>query len=102
MYGNCIQFPQFGPRVQRQPTLTSNARGNMLTRKVKRLLSLTAVATPLFFAACSDNPFNPINDASGTYQLTVYAGRSIPATYTIQPGDPNYNMPNGGTLQVTG
>jgi hypothetical protein len=74
----------------------------MLTRKVKRLLSLTAVAAPLLFTACSDNPFNPINDASGTYQLTVYAGRSIPATYTIQPGDPNYTMPNGGTLQVTG
>jgi hypothetical protein len=74
----------------------------MLTRKAKLLLSLTAVATPLFFTACSDNPFNPINDASGTYQLTVYAGRSIPATYTIQPGDPNYNMPNGGTLRVTG
>ncbi len=76
----------------------------MLTRKVKRLLSLTAVATPLLFTACSDNPFNPINDASGTYQLTVYAGRSIPATYTIQPNDPNYGgvMPNGGTLRVTG
>jgi len=76
----------------------------MLTRKVKRLLSLTAVATPLLFTACSDNPFNPINDAAGTYQLTVYAGRSVPVTYTIQPNDPNYvsTMPNGGTLRVTG
>lgn len=75
----------------------------MLTRKAKLFLSLTA-ATPLVFAACTDNSiFNPMVDASGTYQLTVYAGKSIPANYTIQPGDPNYpNYPNGATFSVTG
>lgn len=75
----------------------------MLTRKAKLLLSLTA-ATPLLFSACTDNSiFNPLNDAAGTYQLTVYAGRSVPATYTIQPGDPNYpEYPNGATFVVSG
>jgi hypothetical protein len=75
----------------------------MLTRKAKLLLSLTA-ATPLLLAACTDNSiFNPQNEAAGTYQLTVYAGRSVPATYTIQPGDPNYpQYPNGATFVVSG
>jgi hypothetical protein len=75
----------------------------MLTRKAKLFLSLTA-ATPLVFAACTDNSiFNPMANASGTYQLTVYAGKSIPANYTIQPGDPNYpNYPNGAAFSVTG
>jgi hypothetical protein len=74
----------------------------MLTKKSKLLLTLTA-ATPLLFAACTDNGiFNPLNNASGTYQLTVYAGRTIPATFTIQPGDPQFpEAPNGGTLVVT-
>ncbi len=75
----------------------------MLTKKSSLLLGLTA-AVPLLFAACTDNSiFNPMADASGTYQLTVYAGRTLPATFTIQPGDPNYpQAPNGGTLAVTG
>ena len=76
----------------------------MLTRKSRLLLGLTATA-PLLFAACTDNNiFNPMANAAGTYQLTVYAGRTPPATYTIQPGDPNYSAdaPNGGTLVVTG
>lgn len=72
----------------------------MLTTHVKKLLSVTAV---MLVAACTDNNiFNPLRDAAGTYQLTVYAGRSIPATYTIQPGDPNYpSYPNGATFVVT-
>ena len=75
----------------------------MLTRKAKLLLSLTA-ATPLLFAACTDNTLtNPNADAVGTYQLTVYAGRTIPASYTIQPGDPAYpQYPNGATFVVSG
>lgn len=75
----------------------------MLTRKAKLLLSVTA-ATPLLFAACTDNTLtNPYEEVVGTYQLTVYAGRSVPATYTIQPGDPNYpQYPNGGTFVVSG
>src|SRR5258706_16289897 len=74
----------------------------MLTKKSRLLLTLTA-ATPLLFAACTDNGiFNPLQDASGTYQLTVYAGKTMPATFTIQPGDPNFpEAPNCGTLVVT-
>ena len=75
----------------------------MLTTKSRLLLGLTAAA-PLLFAACTDNSiFNPMADAAGTYQLTVYAGRTPPATYTIQPNDPTYGSiaPNGGTLVVT-
>ncbi|HEX7594815.1 MAG TPA: hypothetical protein VF387_00600 [Gemmatimonadaceae bacterium] len=74
----------------------------MLTKKSRLLLTLSA-ATPLLFAACTDNGiFNPLQDASGTYQLTVYAGRTIPATFTINPGDPNFpEAPNGGTFVVT-
>jgi len=74
----------------------------MLTRKAKLFLSLTA-ATPLLFAvACTDNGiFNPLADAAGTYQLTVYAGKTLPAHYVIQPGDPNYpNYPNGAAFDV--
>jgi hypothetical protein len=77
---------------------------NMLTKKSSLLLGLTA-AVPLLFAACTDNSiFNPMSDDAGTYQLTVYAGRTPPATYTIQPNDPTYGTiaPNGGTLVVTG
>jgi hypothetical protein len=74
----------------------------MLTRKSRLLLGV--IAAPLLFAACTDNSiFNPMANAAGTYQLAVFAGRVIPATFTIQPGDPNYpQAPNGGTLVVTG
>ena len=74
----------------------------MLTKKSRLLLTLTA-ATPLLFAACTDNGiFNPLNDASGTYQLTVYAGKSMQASFTIQAGDPSFpEAPNGGTLLIT-
>ena len=94
-------------RAGRLSFLTSNARGTMLTRKAKLLLSLTAAAPLLFAAACTDNGiFNPLADAAGTYQLTVYAGKSVspqgPAHYVIQPNDPNYpDFPNGATLDVT-
>jgi len=74
----------------------------MLTKRSRLLLSLTA-ATPLLFAACTDNNiFNPQDNAVGNYQLTVYAGRSMPATFIIQPGDPDFpEAPNGGTFVVT-
>ena len=70
-------------------------------RQTKRLLSLIAV---VLIAACTDNSIsNPMTDAAGNYQLTVYAGRTIPATYTIQPGDPNWTAyPNGATFVVVG
>jgi hypothetical protein len=75
----------------------------MLTKKSRLLLTLTAATPLLFAAACTDNGiFNPLQNASGTYQLTVYAGKTMPATFTIQPGDPNFpEAPNGGTLVVT-
>jgi hypothetical protein len=74
----------------------------MLTKKSRLLLTLSA-ATPLLFAACTDNGiFNPLSNAAGTYQLTVYAGKTMPATFTINPGDTNFpEAPNGGTLVVT-
>jgi len=74
----------------------------MLTKKSRLLLSLTA-AVPLLFAACTDNGiFNPLADAAGTYTLTVYAGRTIPATYQVVAGDPNFpGFPSGGTFVVT-
>jgi hypothetical protein len=74
----------------------------MLTKRSRLLLTLTA-ATPLLFAACTDNGiFNPLSNAAGTYQLTVYAGKSMQASFTIQPGDPAFpEAPNGGTLLIT-
>jgi hypothetical protein len=70
----------------------------MLTRNSRLLLGLT-VATPLLFAACTDNNniFGP-EDAAGTYQLTVYAGRSVPTTFTIPAGDVDYA--NGAQFRV--
>jgi hypothetical protein len=71
----------------------------MLTRKAKLLLSLTA-ATPLFFAACTDNSLlGPYGDVAGTYQLTIYQNFSVPVTFTYQPGDPSF--PSGGTVRWT-
>jgi hypothetical protein len=69
-------------------------------RQTKRLLSFIGI---LLIAACTDNGiFNPLNNAQGTYTLTVYAGKTPPATYTIQPGDPNWpQYPNGATYVVT-
>ncbi|HEV7387823.1 MAG TPA: hypothetical protein VGN73_04340 [Gemmatimonadaceae bacterium] len=65
-------------------------------RHTKRLLSLIAV---MALAACTDNGiFNPNQDLSGTYDLTVFAGRTVPTTYTIAAGDPDF--PNGGTFVV--
>jgi hypothetical protein len=72
----------------------------MLTRKAKLLLSLTA-ATPLLFAACTDNSLTgPYGDVAGTYQLTVFQGATPPVTHTYQPGQINA-LPNGGTIQWT-
>ena len=74
----------------------------MLTRKSRLLRALTAA--PLLAVACTDNTLtNPLGDVDGTYQLTVYDGKSIPATYTIPAGDPSYpQYPNGATFVVTG
>ena len=67
-------------------------------RQTKRFLSLIAV---MAIAACTDNSItNPYNNVAGTYQLTVFAGRTLPATYTYQAGQIQA-LPNGGTVQWT-
>ena len=68
-------------------------------RHMKRLLSVIAV---MLVAACTDNSLtNPYGNVSGTYQLTVFAGRTLPATYTYSAGQVSA-LPNGGTIQWTG
>ena len=67
-------------------------------RQTKRFLSLIAV---MAIAACTDNSItNPYNNVAGTYQLTVFAGRTLPATYTYSAGQIQA-LPNGGTIQWT-
>lgn len=67
-------------------------------RHTKRLLSVIAV---MLVAACTDNSLtNPYGNVSGTYQLTVFAGRTLPATYTYSAGQVAA-LPNGGTIQWT-
>ena len=67
-------------------------------RHTKRFLSLIAV---MAIAACTDNSItNPYGNVSGTYQLTVFAGRTLPATYTYSPGQ-TQALPNGGTIEWT-
>jgi hypothetical protein len=74
----------------------------MLTRKAKYFLSLSAAVPLLFAAACTDNNiFNPLNDAVGTYNLTIFGGATLPIDFTLQPGD-DPDLPNGGNLRVTG
>jgi hypothetical protein len=68
----------------------------MSTKRVIRLLSVGALV-PLLLSSCdSSNTFDPFEDAVGTYDLSVYAGRSLPATFTCQPGE--CGMTNGGTF----
>ena len=68
----------------------------MPTKRVMRLLGVAAMA-PLILTSCdSTNTFDPFEDVSGTYELSVYAGRSLPATFTCQPGQ--CGMVNGGTF----
>ena len=72
----------------------------MLTRNARLFLGLT-VATPLLFAACKDyGPLTPYTDVAGTYQLTVFAGASLPVTYTYSAGQVQA-LPNGGTITWT-
>jgi hypothetical protein len=55
----------------------------------------------MLVAACTDNSINgPYADVAGTYQLTVFAGRTLPATYTYSAGQ-IAALPNGGTIQWT-
>lgn len=73
----------------------------MLTKKSRLFLGLIA-ATPLFFAACTDNNIlNPTTaDVAGTYQLTLFRGVTPPVTDTYQAGQLS-QLPNGGTITWT-
>jgi hypothetical protein len=69
----------------------------MPTNRVLRFLSVAAIA-PLLLASCDSNGFDPIDDAAGTYELTVYAGSSVPITFNCDPGE--CGLTNGGTFRV--
>jgi len=70
----------------------------MPTNRVLRLLSVAAIA-PLLLTSCdSNNPFDPSDDAAGTYSLTIYADRSVPVTFPCDPGQ--CGLTNGGTFRV--
>ena len=76
----------------------------MPTNPVMRLLSVAAIV-PLLLTSCdSSSIFDPSDDAVGTYQLSVFAGQSMPnATFQCPPGgcaSTGVSMPNGGTLVV--
>ena len=72
----------------------------MPTKRVMRFLSVAAIA-PLILTSCdSSNTIDPFEDAVGTYDLSVYADRSVPATFNCQPGQ--CGMPNGGTFVANG
>jgi hypothetical protein len=84
---------------------------SMLTRKAKYFLSLSAAVPLLFAAACTDNNiFDPRTDAVGTYDLTIFAGNTLPVDFTVQPcqnvgctgANDDPDLPNGGNLRVTG
>ena len=67
-------------------------------RHTKRALSVIAV---MLVAACTDNSLtNPYGSASGTYQLTVFDGQSLPAIYPYSAGQVS-TLPNGGTIEWT-
>jgi len=67
-----------------------------------RLLSVAAIA-PLLFTSCdSSRTLDPFDDVAGRYELSVFAGRSVPATFTCQPGVCQDTFSNGGTIVVHG
>jgi hypothetical protein len=70
----------------------------MPTKRVLRLLSVAAIV-PLLLTSCdSSNNFDPFEDAVGTYELSVYAGSSVPITFNCDPGE--CGLTNGGTFRV--
>ena len=73
----------------------------MLTRTARLFLGLIAATPLLFFAACTDNsPRNPLTDAAGAYQLTLFRGVTPPVTDTYTAGQ-SASLPNGGTVTWT-
>lgn len=68
----------------------------MPVNRVRRLAGIAAMA-PLLLSGCDNNVLDPFDEVAGTYQLTVFAGASLPATFTCAP-DECTSMPNGGTI----
>lgn len=70
----------------------------MITKRVRRLLGVAAMA-PLLLMSCDSitDPFG--DDLTGTYQLTIFAGRSVPFERTCSPGE-CANLPNGGIFEA--
>ena len=70
----------------------------MPTNRVMRLLSVVAIA-PLILTSCdSSNTFDPIEDAPGTYDLSLFANEPVPVTFPCAPGECGFS--NGGTFRV--
>jgi hypothetical protein len=68
----------------------------MLTKRVRRVFAAVALA-PLLITACEgNNPFDPFDEATGTYDLTIFADASVPATFNCSFPE----CPNGGTVRV--
>jgi len=72
----------------------------MLTKNARFLLALTA-ATPLVFAACTDNNLVTPGNVVGTYRLTLFRGVTPPVIDTFQASDSVSGFPNGGTATWT-
>jgi hypothetical protein len=67
----------------------------MLTKRVRRLLGVAAVA-PLLLTSCDSSINDPFDDATGTYDLTVFNGGRVPAVFDCGPPE----CPSGGTVLV--
>jgi hypothetical protein len=71
----------------------------MLTKRVRRVFAAVALV-PLLITACEgNNPFDPFDEATGTYVLTIFADNSMPAIFECAPGQCE-EIPNGGTIRV--
>lgn len=67
----------------------------MLTKRVRRLLGVAAVA-PLLLTGCDSSINDPFDDVAGTYDLTVFDGAPVPAVFPCGPPE----CPSGGTFLV--
>ncbi|MEO8909213.1 MAG: hypothetical protein ABI408_03175 [Gemmatimonadaceae bacterium] len=72
----------------------------MFTRNARLFLALTA-AMPLLFAACKDNNLVTPGNVVGTYNLTLFRGKTPPVVDTYQASDSSSDFPNGGTATWT-
>ena len=74
----------------------------MLTRTARLFLGLIAATSLSFVAACTNSePLNPLTNAAGTYQMSLFRGVALPVTDTYVAGDNISTLPNGGTVTWT-